>query len=210
MLIAPSGERTILNYRGTSLKGKEHLLDIEAISDADWVYPSSIGDMSLLEKIISHAKANNTKVMLNPATSELEEADKLKALLEDIDVLAVNKEEAAKLVEGKDSEELIRHATHYCPVVIISDGPNGVMATDSKTIIKAGIYEDVPVVDRTGAGDAFASGFLSQWALGKSLEEAIVLASANSTSVVSKIGAKAGILTHDANIHEMPIKSKPF
>ncbi len=210
ILIAPSGERTILNYRGTPIQGRERLLNMEAIAEADWVYPSSIGDMELLEKIVSCAKSNDTKVMLNPAMSELKEVNKLKSLLEDVDVLAVNKEEAAKLVEGKSSEELVRHATHYCPVVIVSDGPNGVVATDSRTIIEAGIYEDVPVVDRTGAGDAFASGFLSQWVLGKGLEKAITLASANSTSVVGRIGAKAGILSHGAEIHDMPIKSKPF
>ena len=210
VLIASGGERTILNYRGTAIKGKERALNLEAITEADWVYPSSIGDMALLNEIITRAKANGVKIMLNPATSELKEINKLKTLLEDIDVLAVNKEEAGLLFEGKNSEELVRHASHYCPVVIVSDGPNGVVATDGKTIVTAGMYEDVPVVDRTGAGDAFASGFLSQWVLSKSLKEAIILASANSTSVVNKIGAKAGILPQGAKLHGMPIESAPF
>ncbi len=210
ILIASNGERTILNYHGTTIKGKENSLNLEAIAGSDWVYPSSIGDMSLLNEIISYAKAHNVKVMLNPATSELKEINKLKALLEDVDVLAVNKEEASLLFEGKNSEELARHASHYCPVIIVSDGSNGVVATDGKTIISAGMYEDVPVLDRTGAGDAFASGFLSQWSFGKSLEEAIIFASANSTSVVGQIGAKAGILHAGAQLHDMPIESKPF
>jgi len=72
------------------------------------------------------------------------------------------------------------------------------------------MYEDVEVVDRTGAGDAFGSGFLSQWALGHTLEESIIFASANSTSVVTKIGAKAGILAKDVRLHHMPIHSKKF
>ena len=114
------------------------------------------------------------------------------------------------IVRGQSLEELIRHATNYCSVVIISDGPNGVLATDSKEIIRAGMYEDVPVVDRTGAGDAFGSGFLSQWSQGKNLQESIVFASANSTSVVTKIGAKEGILHKGVKLHSMPIDSKPF
>ena len=72
------------------------------------------------------------------------------------------------------------------------------------------MYEDVPVVDRTGAGDAFGSGFLSQWSQGKNLQESIVFASANSTSVVTKIGAKEGILHKGVKLHSMPIDSKPF
>jgi sugar/nucleoside kinase (ribokinase family) len=66
------------------------------------------------------------------------------------------------------------------------------------------------VVDRTGAGDAFGSGFLSQWAQGKSLKDSIVFGSANSTSVVTKIGAKAGILTKGVKLHEMPLTEKAF
>ncbi len=104
----------------------------------------------------------------------------------------------------------MRHLTHYCPVAIVSDGPNGVLATDSKSIVRAGMYEDVKVVDRLGAGDAFGSGFLSQWSQGKSLKESIIFASANSTSVVTKIGAKDGILHKGAKLHEMPIHEKPF
>ena len=96
------------------------------------------------------------------------------------------------------------------PLAIISDGPNGVIASDGKVIVRAGMYEDVKVVDRTGAGDAFGSGFLSYFAQGKSLKDSIVFASANSTSVVTKIGAKAGILSKGVVLHAMPLSEKPF
>lgn len=210
VLLANDGERTILNFRGTKLASDGHPLDLSAIEAADWIYISSLGDMKLLEKIITLAARYGTKVMFNPAGVELQEKAKLKALLEDIAILAVNKEEAQMIVSGQSLEELIRHATNYCSVVIISDGPNGVLATDSKEIIRAGMYEDVPVVDRTGAGDAFGSGFLSQWVQGVSLQESIVFASANSTSVVTKIGAKEGILHKGVKLHSMPIDSKAF
>jgi ribokinase len=94
--------------------------------------------------------------------------------------------------------------------VIVSDGPNGAMATDGQSVVMAGMYEDVPVVDRTGGGDAFGSGFLSQYAQGASLKEAMIFASANSTSVVTKIGAKEGILQSGATLHTMPIEEKEF
>jgi len=124
--------------------------------------------------------------------------------------LTVNKEEAQMIVHGETLEELARHARHYCPVVIVSDGPNGAVATDGKTILNAGMYEDVPVVDRTGGGDAFGSGFLSQFAQGKSLRESVVFASANSTSVVQFIGAKEGILREGVELHDMPLTEKDY
>lgn len=210
LLLAPTGERTVLNYAGSTLKDTGYPLKFDCIKDVDWLYLSSLNNMTLLEKIVSLAVKYDTKIMMNPSGLELAEKTKLKALLSDINVLAVNKEEAQEIVSGQTLEELVRHATHYCPVVIVSDGPNGVVAADSNNIVRAGMYEDVTVADRTGAGDAFGSGFLSQWSQGKTLEESIIFASANSTSVVTKVGAKAGILHKNVRLHHMPIDSKPF
>ena len=212
ILIATNGERTIMNHRGKSVGKGGGKLELDRIADYDWVYPTSLADggLDLLHTIVTKAKKAGTRVMLNPAGVELAEPDRLKTILEDIDVLCLNKEEAQLLVHGKELEELARHATSYVPVVIVSDGPNGVLATDGKTIVRAGMYEDVPVIDRTGAGDAFASGFLSQWAKGVSLKDSIIFASANSTSVVQHIGAKEGILRRGVKLHGMPISEKPF
>lgn len=210
ILMLSGGERTILNYRGVMPTAADSELDLSVIEQGDWLYLSSLSDIELLERIISRAAAHGVKVMLNPASIELEHPDKLKGLLEDVEVLIVNKEEAQQIVHGETLEELARHGHHYCPVVIVSDGPNGAVATDGKTVITAGMYEDVPVVDRTGGGDAFGSGFLSAYAQGKSLKDALIFASANSTSVVQYIGAKEGILHKGVVLHDMPITEKEY
>lgn len=210
IILAPTGERTVLNYMGTDIEKFVRSFDIEGVTKVDWLYLSSVNNMKLLEKIVSLATKAGVKIMMNPSGAELAEPHKLKALLEDVEVISLNKEEAQELVSGETLEELARHLTHYCTVAIVSDGPNGVVATDSKTIVRAGMYEDVKVVDRLGAGDAFSSGFLSQWAVGRSLADSIIFASANSTSVVTKIGAKPGILYANAKLHSMPLHEKPF
>lgn len=210
LLLASNGERTILTYRGASTHYDIHNFDLSEVQ-ADWLYVSSMaGSLDVLDKIFHQAKTLDMKVFFNPGKGELAHPDKLKGLLGDVDVLAVNKDEAAQIVEGGSSEELARHLLHYVSVAIVSDGPNGVVASDGKTVVSAGMYEDVPVVDRTGAGDAFGSGFLSQWSQGKSLKQSIVFASANSTSVVAKIGAKAGILHAGTELHDMPIEEKDY
>lgn len=209
LLLAPSGERTILTYRGASSHYDSRDFNLDSM-DAAWLYVSSLaGSMDTLDKIFTNAHhKNNAKIFFNPGKGELRQPKKLKALLEDVEILSVNREEAAQIVEGKTLEELVRHLLHYVPVAIVSDGPNGVIASDGRTIVRAGMYEDVKVVDRTGAGDAFGSGFLSQWAQGKSLKDCIVFASANSTSVVQKIGAKAGLLKGSHTFHAMPLTEK--
>ncbi len=211
ILLADNGERTILVYRGAANSHEASDYQDYDFSGLDWIYISSFGGaFDALDTVMSRAKQAGVKIMFNPGDAELSDVGKLKPLLEDVDVLSVNKEEMKKIVEGEAIEELVRHGIHYCPTVIVSDGPNGVIASDGKTIVRAGMYEDVPVLDRTGAGDAFGSGFLSQWAAGKSLKEAIVFASANSTSVVAKVGAKEGILHAGAQLHEMPLSEKDF
>jgi sugar/nucleoside kinase (ribokinase family) len=210
LLLAPNGERTILTYRGASTHYEPRYFNLENV-DVDWLYVSSMaGNMEVLHTIFTQAHKKGIKIFFNPGKGELKESAKLKSLLEDVDVLSVNREEMQQIVEGSDLEELARHALHYVSVAIVSDGPNGVVATDGKTVIRAGMYQDVKVIDRTGAGDAFGSGFLSQWAQSKSLKESIVFASANSTSVVTKIGAKAGILHQHTKLHDMPLNEKAF
>lgn len=210
ILRAPNGERTILNYHGSRVGDSGKPLDLDAIADADWLYLSSVGSMALLEKLVTMAAKKGVQVVLNPSVAELAEADKLRTVLEDVSILLVNKEEMKQIVEGETLEELVRHGSNLVKTVVVSDGPRGVMATNGEQIIKAGMYEDPPVIDRTGAGDAFGSGFVARCALGKSLEDSIVFASANATSVVTQVGATAGILHAHAELHDMPLKVKDF
>lgn len=210
ILLAPGGERTILNYHGSVPKSDGSTLDLQQLENASWVYLSALGDISLLEVIVTKAKENNVKILLNPAGSELSEIEKLKTLLEDVEIIIVNKEEAQKIVEGQTIGELVRHLNNYCPVAIVTDGPNGSIVSDKNDVVFAGMYENIPVVDRTGGGDAFASGFLSKFAAGSSLKDSMIFASANSTSVVSQIGAKPGILHQNYILHEMPITEEKF
>lgn len=210
LLLAPNGERTILTYRGASTHYHTSDFHIKGI-EADWLYVSTLnGEFEILHTLFDEARRQNIKIMFNPGKSELAHPQKLKALLEDVEILCLNKNEAEMLVEGTSLEELVRHLHHYVPVAIVSDGPNGVIASDKKTIVRAGMYQDVRVVDRTGAGDAFGSGFLAQWAKGKKLADCVVFASANSTSVVSHIGAKTGILTKGVMLHHMPLTEQAY
>ncbi len=210
LLLAPGGERTILTYRGASTHYHTKDFRLDDV-EADWLYISSLaGQMDILDHILTTAKRKNIKVMFNPGRGELDNPTKLKALLSDVDVLMANREEMQQIVEGVSLEELARHAERYVKTVIVTDGSDGVLAADGKTIVHAGMYDDVKVVDRTGAGDAFGSGFLSQYCQGKGLRDSVLFASANSTSVVTAIGAKTAILHKGAKLHEMPITEREF
>jgi ribokinase len=207
LLDTKSGERTILTYRGASAKFNNLSEDDLDTINPDYMYVSSLrGDMDTLLRFFEKAHDMGCKIMFNPGKLEIKEKKKLLGLLDLVDILLVNKSEAAEIVPGKILEELIAHLGAYCKTVIITTGSMGAIATDSKETYRFGIYEDVPVKDTTGAGDSFGSGFLAHLAAGNSFKDSLIFGSANSTSVVTKLGAKAGILYGDEDLHPMPIQ----
>jgi len=206
ILLSPGGERTVLTYRGAS--SQYHLKESDFFNQtADWIYISSLsGDVEALKTIVKYAQKNDIKIAMNPGKGELKAKKLLKELLPAVAILSLNKEEMAELFSGETAKDLVTAAAKQVPLVLLTDGPKGSYACDGTKIYKAGIYEDVPVIDRLGAGDAFNSGFVAAIAQGWTVERALTLASANSTGVVSQIGSKAGILHANAKLHDMEIK----
>jgi len=210
ILLAPTGERTILIYRGASqhLNWNEH--DLGELK-AKWAYvTSAAGNFEFLHAFADWANENGIKVAMDPGKKELANVEQMKKLLDKLTLVKANKEELGPLVGQTEPEQIVRALIDHVDYAIVTDGPGGSYATDGKQIIKAGMYEDVPVRDRTGAGDAFGSGFVAKIIAGADITEAITFGSANSTSVVKTIGAKAGILHSDAQIHDMPLEISNF
>jgi ribokinase len=208
LLLAPSGERTILTYRGASAHMDFNENDFHNVK-ADWMLVTSMaGNFEALETVFNYAEKNSINIAMIPGKDELREADKYKIFLPRIKILTANKEELQMLYAKESLEELVLEANRDVHFVVCTDGPKGVVAADRWHIVRAGMYKDVPVIDRSGAGDAFASGFVAMIASGESLEWAVTFASANSTSVVSQIGAKAGILHQEAEVQQMPLNVK--
>ncbi len=206
LLLSPTGERSILVFHGGSTDFEPADFDLSHL-DADWMYLSTFtGNYDVLEHLLRAAQQKDIKVAFNPGKGELADLDKLRSILQYLTILSLNKEEMQQLYHGDTPADLVRAAHDDVKYVVVTDGPNGVAATDGTKVCIAGMYEDVPVLDRTGAGDAFSSGFTAMIALGESLETAITFGSANSTSVVQTIGAKVGILQQQAQLHAMPIE----
>lgn len=210
LLLAPNGERTILTYRGCGMYFTPEDFDFTKLNrQVDWIYLTSlVGNFTIYDKVMQYARANHCKIAFNPGGRELEHPDQLKALLPNVEILSVNKQEAQQIVSGDTLEDLARELRKLCPVVIITDGANGALVVDRERALRAGLYKGEEMsVDRTGAGDAFCSGFTLRYALGDKLEDAILFAAANSSSVIQHVGAKPGILRGRPELE--PLATKP-
>ena len=187
ILVHPNGERTILSYKGEGQHFSAAQIDLSKIN-SKWLFLDSLGGhFDLFEKLVNHAVKNNIKIACNPGGKELNHGlAKLVPLLKEIDIFLVNKEEAAQL--ASDLRPYVKG------IVSISDGPRGVNVTDPQGHTYAAGIPDSPVVERTGAGDAFGSGFVSEFIRSGDIVKAIQFGTANASSVVTQFGAKAGIL----------------
>lgn len=207
LLDSKSSERTALTSLG-SAKAFDNfdVTDIDMIQP-DWLYVTSLnGDFKTMERIFKKAHEAGAKIMFSPGKSELEDVKKLTNLFRYIDVIIVNKEKASKIVPGNMLAELVSRLGNYVETAIITDGQMGGIATNRNETYRFGIYEYLKVKDTTGAGDAFGAGFLAHLATGKSFRSSLVFASANATSIVSKIGAHTGALKGNEPLHPMPIQ----
>lgn len=207
LLLAPSGERTVLVFHGLSRKLKVEDFDVSKIK-GELLYVTSMGgNFEFLEQILIKAKENGLRIAYNPGAKEIKNANTLKSLLTNVDILIANREEMSQLFGKVEPKELLVKASQYCSYILLSDGSKGSWATDGKKLYNAGIYKDVKVVDRTGAGDAFGSGFVASILENSTMEQALTFASANSTSVVQYIGAKKGILRKNSKLEQMKIET---
>lgn len=232
-LLLNNGERTILGYHGASNEWvKEDIpwLNARGASPdsakrnlgnklkAKWWYLSLAGTSSdFFVPLVKFAKENGIKVAFNPSGYQIKhKRQEILDNLKNIDFLVVNEGEAADLVgiSFEKEKEVFRKLDDLMPgIVAVTDGPNGVVVSDGKNIYRAGIFKEKLVADRTGAGDAFGSGFTAGLMETGDIKYAIRLASANATSVVEHIGATPGIITKKQFINELrfadlEIKSK--
>lgn len=206
ILTMKDGERTILVYRGTSSEFVAADIPQMAIENTKWIYLTSLGgNLGLAKKIITSAHKAGVSVAWNPGRKELEGGLKtLVPLLPMINVLNMNLEEAILLTGKKPGRagsglqagklaDIFQLLHNDGLVRLITDGTNGAtvyrdgwMAHAATTGVKA--------ISRTGAGDAFGSGFVAGLIKTDDLLEALRVGMVNAESVILKHGAKNGII----------------
>ena len=196
-------ERTIL------IKHEEYDYQWPRFREADdpkWVYFSSISKNALdsyHDHVADWLEDNpDVKLAFQPGTFQMEAGvDRLRRLYARSEVLVLNREEAVYVSGGNydDIHDLFNRFHQLgVKIVVITDGPAGAYASDGENRFKMPLYPDpAPPVERTGAGDAFASTFVAAIIKGNTIEGALQWAPINSMNVVQNVGAQAGLLTEN-------------
>ena len=203
IFLTSSGERTILSYKGCAENLTVQEIPWKKIQTR-WLCIGSLGkEKNILKDIIEFAVSKNIKLAINPGWHELNWLKKHPKWLEKFEIFICNQEEAACFTDipyNKEKKIFKKLDDLVKGIVVMTKGKNGVSVSNGKTLWKAGIFnKKKKIMDATGAGDAFASGFISVFIKQKEInekviKEAIRVGSANACSVVEYIGTKPGIL----------------
>ena len=192
-------DRTIL------VKHETFTYNLGTITAPKWIYLSSLGENSLdfHVQIAEYLEKNpEVKLAFQPGTFQIKSGvQKLEKIYKRTEIFICNVEEA-QLILGKKSRDLavlLRDIAILGPkIVIITDGYNGAYAYDIRDDNRNSWFMPIyphPPIERTGAGDAYASTIVSALALGKTLEEGLRWAGINSMSVTQYVGAQKGLLS---------------
>ncbi len=198
-LAYPGKDKTVLVYRGASDVLEKEDIPWDKIKNARWFYlsPFAGGLANLTEEVINFAKKNKIKVAFNPGYSQLKmPKPALERILIKIDVLILNREEASSLTGisyQKEREVFKKIDAMVKGIAIMTKGGEGVVVSDGKYLYRAPSLK-LKMVDGTGAGDAFGSGFVSGLIQKNDVTFVTQLAMANSGYAITEWGAKTGLL----------------
>jgi len=190
--------RTILTYKGVN--NEISISDIPKRIKTRWLYYSSFLGKSFetQKKLARILTARGTKLAFNPSMYLIKRKN-LSSLLKMCEVLILNKEEAQVLckknkIRVKNDKDLIFGLHKLGPkIVVITDKNKPIQCFDGKKKYKIKPHP-VKVVERTGAGDAFASGFVAGLVADKPIEYCLSLGLKEGESVIRHFGAKNKLL----------------
>ena len=198
-------DRTILTYKGAISTLRFNELNLKKLK-TKWFYFSSMVNKSftVLEELADYAKRNKIKIAFNPSSYLAEKGSAyLEHVLERTNILVLNKEEAELIVGCGSEKDLLWKLHELGPeIVVITDGKKGCYCFDKNKFYHIRTHP-IKVVESTGAGDAFASGFLSGIIKNNDVRFALELGLANAESVIAHKGAKSKLLTYKEAIQVM-------
>ncbi len=209
------GERTILIYH------QPFTYSLPRLPNAKRIYYTSLGPgHEVIEPaFFSHLSEHpDTKITFQPGTHQLRRGALAYAkLLEKCDILAMNKEEAARFFDLPQETDIAKRLqamkASRSAVALLTDGENGSYAFDGTSAWFMPIFPGKSV-ERTGAGDSFTTAFTCARDWGFSVPEALRYGTANAWHVIQYVGPQAGLATREQLERTLrkfsDIKAQPF
>ena len=194
ILITPDSERTMCTFLGTAGKINKNDLDEKAIKKSDLVFLEGYlwdeGDpKEAFEKAIN--LANKTAMSLSDKFCvDRHKSNFLNLVKNKLDLVFANEGEIMSLIGAKNFDEVISFGKELKKHLVITRGEKGAISIHKNEIEEIDAKKDLKVVDLTGAGDLFASGYLHGFINNFSQKECLIKATEMSSKIIQQIGAR--------------------
>ena len=194
ILITPDSERTMCTFLGTAGKISKNDLDEEAIKKSDLIFLEGYlwdeGDpKEAFEQAIS--LSNKTAMSLSDKFCvDRHKSNFLNLVKDKLDLVFANEAEVMALIDAKNFDEVISFGKEIKKHLIITRGDKGAVSIYNSEIQEIDAKKDLKIVDLTGAGDLFASGYLHGFINNFSQQECLTKATEMSSKIIQKIGAR--------------------
>jgi fructokinase len=198
IFITPDSERTMFTYLGTSSQlskndiKEDHIKDHELIFLEGYLWDKGMSE-EMFKHVINIAKKNNTKIAMS--LSDIfcvtrHRKDFFKLLINDLNILIGNENEVNELMQKNNLLESMNELKKINKLIVITRSENGSLAILNNEITNCESIKVEKVLDLTGAGDLFASGFLKEHLDRSNIKKCLETGSELAAKIIQRIGAR--------------------
>ena len=194
ILISPDSERTMVTYLGTAGKINENDVDINAVKKSEILFLEGyLWDEGEPRRAFEKAINNANKVAMSLSDLFCVERHKnnfVNLVKNKLDITFANEQEIKSLINAKKFEDVIEFSKKSGKLIVITRGDKGALAIQNNNVTESHAKKNLNIVDLTGAGDLFASGFLDGYIKGKTIKESLEKGIEMSSKIIQIIGAR--------------------
>jgi len=198
IFITPDYERTMCTYLGISSQlSKDDIIENNIKAHEIILLEGYLWDKGVGKKMFKHAIGLAKKIIFKVTMSLSDifcvtrhRRDFLKLLKNDLNILIGNENEINGLMQKNNLKDSISELKKINKIIIITRGKNGSLAIVNNEVINCESIKVKKVLDLTGAGDLFASGFLKEYLDKSNIKKCLQTGSELASKIIQKIGAR--------------------
>jgi fructokinase len=194
ILITPDSERTMCTFLGIAGKISDKDIDENAVKNSELIFLEGyLWDEGDPKKAFNKAISISKKKVMTLSDQFCVERHKksfFDLVNNKLDITLANEQEILSLIDAKSFNEVISFGKQLGKLLVITRGKKGSIAIQKNEVFECNSKKDLKIVDLTGAGDLFASGFLHGLINNLSIKESLEKGTEMSSKIIQKIGAR--------------------
>ena len=194
ILITPDSERTMCTFLGIAGKVSDKDIDENAVKNSELVFLEGyLWDEGKPKSAFDKVMSLSNKAAMSLSDQFCVDRHKksfLNLVKSKLDIIFANEQEILSLIEAKKFDEVVSFGKQLGKLIVITRGEKGSIAINNDEVVECDIKKDLKIVDLTGAGDLFVSGFLHGYVNNLPIKQSLEKGTEMSSKVIQIFGAR--------------------